>query len=146
MKRVRALEARDEERWRKLFDGYLEFYEEIVPQAVIDATWARLLARSDNMMCLVAEDPAADLAGFANLLFHRSTWSPAWYCYLEDLFVDPAVRGGGFGKALIEATYDEADRRGATRTYWATNASNATARRLYDQLGELTPFVQYRRR
>lgn len=144
-KRVRCLEPRDEARWRELFDGYLEFYDESIPKSVVDATWTRLVTQADHMMCLVVEDAVGRVVGFSNLVFHRSTWSPTWYCYLEDLFVDPKVRGVGYGKALIEATYAEADRRGATRTYWTTNGNNATARRLYDTMGELTPFVQYRR-
>jgi GNAT superfamily N-acetyltransferase len=59
--------------------------------------------------------------------------------------VAPEARGLGVGRALIEATYAEADFRGATRTYWATQESNATARALYDRVGTLTDFVQYRR-
>ena len=96
------------------------------------------------MMALVATEDDR-VYGIANLVFHRSTWSPDWYCYLEDLFVAPEARGKGVGRALIEAAYAEADRRGATRTYWATQAKNATARALYDRLGVLTEFVQYRR-
>ena len=145
MVRVRAIETSDEARWRELFDGYITFYEEQVPDDVIDLTWQRLLTEADNMTGLVAVDAADRPIGLANLVFHRSTWSPGWYCYLEDLFVDPAFRGGGVGRALIGATYAEAERRGATRTYWATAGTNATARRLYDQVGVLTPFVQYRR-
>ena len=102
-------------------------------------------ARADNMMALVATDETGRALGIAALVFHRSTWSPSWYCYLEDLFVAPVARGSGIGRALIEATYAEADRRGASRTYWATQDKNETARTLYDHLGQLTDFVQYRR-
>ena len=70
---------------------------------------------------------------------------PTYYCYLEDLFVDIDTRRTGTGRALIEAVYREADRLGATRTYWATKEDNRTARRLYDRLATLSPFVQYRR-
>lgn len=80
-----------------------------------------------------------------HLLFHPSTWSATSYCYLEDLFVSPSVRGGGVGCALIEATYDEADRQGAERVYWLTAHDNAAARRLYDAVAAVTPFVVYRR-
>ena len=79
------------------------------------------------------------------VLFHRSTWSKTWYCYLEDLFVRPDIRAKGTGRQLIEAVYREADARGATRTYWFTRGDNERARRLYDRLGTLSPFVQYRR-
>ncbi|HEX5600631.1 MAG TPA: GNAT family N-acetyltransferase, partial [Hyphomicrobiaceae bacterium] len=67
------------------------------------------------------------------------------YCYLEDLFVRPAERGKGIGRALIEAVYKEADARQCTRTYWATQEFNYRARMLYDQLATKSPFVQYRR-
>jgi GNAT superfamily N-acetyltransferase len=143
---VRRLEARDEARWRSLFHGYTTFYKEIVPRDVEDATWQRLLDEQDGLSGLVAETSDGKVIGFANLVFHRSTWSAGWYCYLEDLFVDASARKSGAGRALIQATYALADQRGVSRTYWATQGHNATARRLYDEVGELTEFVQYRRR
>lgn len=143
--RVRPITAKDKARWLELFRSYITFYEAEVPEPVIALTWQRLLAGSDNMVGLVAVDETDTPLGLASLVFHRSTWSESWYCYLEDLFVDGAVRGSGAGRALIEATYAEADRRGASRTYWATAETNARARRLYDRVSELTPFVQYRR-
>ncbi|MCB1485019.1 MAG: GNAT family N-acetyltransferase [Hyphomicrobiaceae bacterium] len=144
--RVRALEPRDEARWRELFDGYIAFYEAQVAPQIITLTFERLLAGEDGMVGLVAVDDSDHAVGLANLVFHRSTWSPTSYCYLEDLYADPSVRGRGVGRALIEATYALADARGATRTYWATQQKNETARRLYDRMGELTDFLQYRRR
>lgn len=141
---VRAIRQSDEVRWRQLFDGYIIFYQAEVPDAVIRLTFARLIAGAEGMAGLVATDAAGTAVGLAHLVFHRSTWSPTWYCYLEDLYVDPVVRGAGIGRALIEATYAEAARRGASRTYWATQDGNAAARRLYDRVGVLTEFVQYR--
>jgi GNAT superfamily N-acetyltransferase len=144
--RVRPLQARDEAAWRRLFAGYIAFYEASVPAEVIDATWRRLVTGGESALAaLVAVDDADVPIGLAHVLLHRSTWSPTWYCYLEDLFVDPARRKKGTGRALIEATYREADARGCTRTYWATQEFNYTARALYDQLATKSPFVQYRR-
>jgi GNAT superfamily N-acetyltransferase len=143
--RVRRLEERDKPVWLGLFKGYIAFYEATVPETVIEATWAQLMAGSDGLLGLVAVDEVDTPLGLAHLLFHRSTWSPTWYCYLEDLFVDPARRAKGVGRALIEATYREADGRGCTRTYWVTQEFNATARALYDRVARKEPFVQYRR-
>ena len=98
----------------------------------------------DGYPALVAEQDGR-LVGLAHVLFHRSTWSPTVYCYLEDLFVDIDTRRQGLGRALIEMVYREADKRGATRTYWATREDNKTARRIYARLAKLSPFVQYRR-
>jgi GNAT superfamily N-acetyltransferase len=143
---VRAVEPADEAQWRALFDAYIEFYKETVPQNVIDLTWQRLVAGDDGLAGLVAINETGAVVGIANLVFHRSTWAANSYCYLEDLYADTSVRGQGVGRALIEATYKLADARGADRTYWATHETNATARKLYDRVGVLTPFVQYRRR
>lgn len=142
---VRPVVASDREAWLKLFRDYIAFYKASVPEEVIAQTWRRLLNQEDNMMALIAVEDAGRAIGIAALVFHRSTWSATWYCYLEDLFVAPEARGLGVGRALIEATYAEADRRGADRTYWATQETNATARKLYDRIGKLSEFVQYRR-
>lgn len=142
---VRPVVASDREAWLKLFRDYIAFYKASVPEEVIAQTWRRLLNQEDNMMALIAVEDAGRAIGIAALVFHRSTWSATWYCYLEDLFVAPEARGLGVGRALIEATYAEADRRGADRTYWATQEANATARKLYDRIGKLSEFVQYRR-
>ena len=90
-------------------------------------------------------DEDRSLIGIAHILFHRSTWSKTWYCYLEDLFVRPDIRAGGVGRKLIEAVYREADARNVTRTYWTTQEFNYRARGLYDQVATKSPFVQYRR-
>jgi GNAT superfamily N-acetyltransferase len=143
---IRRLEARDKPAWLVLFKGYITFYKATVPEDVIEATWQRLIAgEPDFHIGLVAVDEADRPIGLAHVLFHRSTWSPTWYCYLEDLFVDPALRKTGAGRALIEATYREADARGCTRTYWTTQDFNTTARSLYDKVATKSPFVQYRR-
>lgn len=142
---VRTIEAVDKERWLDLFRQYIAFYKAQVTDDVIATTWRRLLNQDDGMMALSAIDENGRVVGLAALVFHRSTWSPTTYCYLEDLFVDPALRGTGAGRALIDAVYAEADRRGATRTYWVTDNDNATARRLYNGIGELTGVAQYRR-
>jgi GNAT superfamily N-acetyltransferase len=141
---IRQLEQKDREPWEQLFRAYIRFYQENVPDDVIDVTFQRLVKQEDGFLALVAEQDGR-LVGLAHVLFHRSTWSPTVYCYLEDLFVDIDTRRQGLGRALIEMVYREADKHGATRTYWATREDNNTARRIYARLAKLSPFVQYRR-
>ena len=144
--RVRALETRDKDRWQALFKGYIEFYKAKVADDVIEATWQRLITGEPGFhIAFVAVDAADRAIGIAHVLFHRSTWSPSWYCYLEDLFVDPTLRAKGVGRKLIEAVYQEADARKCTRTYWSTQEFNYSARGLYDQMATKSPFLQYRR-
>jgi GNAT superfamily N-acetyltransferase len=142
---IRPLAPADRGEWDRLWQGYLTFYEEGLPPEVTETTWARLMTDGADPHGLCAVDPGGRLVGIVHYLFHRSTWSTTHYCYLEDLFVDPAVRGGGIGRALIEAVYAAADRAGAPHVYWLTRHDNATARTLYDRVARLSPFVKYDR-
>jgi GNAT superfamily N-acetyltransferase len=142
---IRELEAADYDAWRQLWQGYLDFYRAEVPEATTAKTFDRLVRKADGMVGLVAEGDIGDLLGFAHLVFHPSTWSDTSYCYLEDLFVSRAARGSATGRELIQATYEEADRREATNTYWQTQHYNGAARSLYDKVGHPTSFIVYER-
>jgi GNAT superfamily N-acetyltransferase len=142
---IRQLDAPDREAWLPLWQGYLDFYEASVPQQVSDATWRRIVDPAGPIHGLGAFDPNGRLVGIVHYLFHPVTWSITNRCYLEDLFVRPDARGLGAGRALIEAVYAAADAAGADQVYWLTAHSNETARKLYDRVGQLTPFVKYRR-
>ncbi|MEJ8574703.1 GNAT family N-acetyltransferase [Microbaculum marinum] len=141
---VRPLAPQDRTDWDELWQGYLTFYDEPLPNEISERTWARLMDPQFDMNGICVSD-GTRIVGICHYLFHPSTWSEGPYCYLEDLFVDPNVRGSGFGRKLIEAVYEAAEARGAGRVYWATQESNETARRLYDRIATLTPFVQYAR-
>ncbi len=142
---IRRVEAADYDDWSRLWQGYLDFYRAQVPQATTARTFDRLVKQLDDMVGLVAVGADGKLLGFAHLVFHPSTWSDTSYCYLEDLFVAQAARGTATGRDLIRATYDEADRRGASTTYWQTQQYNGAARSLYDQVGHPTSFIIYER-
>ncbi len=142
---IRPLAAADRNQWDALWQGYLRFYESSVPDAVTDLTWTRILDPEAPIMGLCAEAPDGTLLGIVHYLFHPVTWAAGPRCYLEDLFTASEARGQGVGRALIEAVYAAADARGADQVYWLTQDTNATARRLYDQVARATPFIKYRR-
>ena len=85
------------------------------------------------------------LIGIAQYIFHRSCWTIGNYCYLQDLFVAPDVRGSGAGRALIAAVENEARKAGASRLHWLTKEDNHSARALYDQMADRSGFIQYRK-
>jgi GNAT superfamily N-acetyltransferase len=130
--------------WLPLWHGYLEFYEHILTDAQTELTWNRLIDPHFNIHGFVALD-GDRVVGFTNYSFTHSTWEARQTIYLEDLFVDPELRGGGIGRALIEAVTDVARREGMSKVYWLTQETNATARKLYDSLATVIPFVRYER-
>ena len=141
---VRPLVADDKPSWLTLWAGYLEFYNAVVAPEVSEASFSRLTGADEAMFGLIAEQDGR-VIGIAHAIAHRSTWARGQYLYLNDLFVAPDARGSGAGRALIEAVYARADALGMERVYWLTHESNATARRLYDQIAVNEGFVEYRR-
>jgi GNAT superfamily N-acetyltransferase len=130
--------------WEPLWRGYLDFYRTTLDRDVYDATWSRLHDPGEPME-LLGGYLDGRLVGIVHYLYHRSCWTLGNYCYLQDLFVAEEARGRGLGRALIEAVYRQARAAGASRVYWLTHESNATARALYDTLAERPGFIQYRR-
>jgi len=142
---IRPLQESDRADWEARWRSYLIFYEAELPQAQTDANWERLMAPARDPHGLVAVDDDGRMIGITHYLFHVSTWLMGPSCYLQDLYVDEAARGTGAGRALIEAVYAAADAAGASQVYWTTQHFNETARRLYDRIGKLTPFIKYNR-
>lgn len=143
---IRPLRPEDEADWRRLWTGYLEFYQTSVPEPVYQTTFARLLGDDPrDFNCLVAERTDG-LIGLTHYLSHRHAWKLEEVIYLQDLYVDPAVRGTGAGRALIEAVYEVADAAGTPMVYWLTQDFNTQARQLYDRIASVTPFIRYNRK
>lgn len=146
--RIRPVTPADFHAWLPLWDGYNAFYGRsgptALPPAITQATWGRFHDAAEPVHALVAEDDG-QLLGLAHFLFHRSTTAIADTCYLQDLFTIEAARGRGIGSALITAVHDRARIAGSGRVYWQTHESNAVARRLYDQVGEDSGFIVYRK-
>ena len=143
---IRPLRAADQPDWRRLWTGYLQFYNTSVPEAVYAATFARLLGDDPrDFTCLIAEQDGK-LIGLTHYLSHRHAWKVEEVIYLQDLYVDPALRGTGAGRALIAAVYAAADAQGTPAVYWLTQDFNTQARQLYDRIAQVTPFIRYNRK
>jgi GNAT superfamily N-acetyltransferase len=140
---IRAIEEKDKSQWLKLWAGYLEFYKSTILPEQTELTWKRLINNELKMFGFVAEVENG-VIGFTHCLFRPSTWTETDYCYLEDLFVDPNIRGKGVGRALMEKVVDLAKEKKSKRVYWTTQEFNKTARILYDSITPVSEYIQYR--
>ncbi|MEM7640226.1 MAG: GNAT family N-acetyltransferase [Pseudomonadota bacterium] len=142
---VRPIRAKDQVVWRKLWTGYLRFYESAVSEDVYESTFQRLLTDEPyEPSGLIAWDGEKAL-GLVHFMYHRHCWRIENVCYLQDLFALPEARGKGVGRTLIEAVYAQADAKGCPVVYWNTADDNATARQLYDRIAHKTQFIKYQR-
>jgi GNAT superfamily N-acetyltransferase len=128
---IRPVQPSDKARWLVLWQGYLDFYKTTVSTEQTERTWARIMDPDFNMKCAVAVMDG-QVVGFTTYNLQNSTWSPNGHCYLEDLFVDPTVRGSGAGRALIDYVKAYALEMKCSRLYWNTDVDNDVARKLYD--------------
>lgn len=142
---IRPLVRSDEADWRRLWREYLAFYETTVPEQVYATYFERLLGDDPQDFSGLIADVDGRVAGLAHYVYHRHGWKIENVCYLQDLYADPEVRGQGVGRALIEAVYAAADAAAAPAVYWLTQDFNAEARKLYDRIGTVTPFIKYAR-
>jgi GNAT superfamily N-acetyltransferase len=137
---IGPLAAADRADWQRLFAGYNEFYGRTMPDEFFEHSWDEF--RADRRIHALGARLDGKLVGIAHFLTHASTTSGDC-CYLQDLFTAPEARGRGAARALIAAVTHWATANNCSRVYWATQESNSTARRLYDQVAENRGFILY---
>lgn len=139
---IRALAQPDYADWHRLWTGYLAYYERSLSDDAKRNAFDRLLdpaTHVNGLLALQNDHPV----GLVHFIYHDHMWRPEGVCYLQDLFTDPAARGTGVGRTLIESVYAAAAEAGKPYVYWLTQDFNETARKLYDRVGEVTPFIKY---
>ena len=141
---IRALRSDDRAVWSQLWTQYLTFYETELPAEIYEVTWQRLQDANEPIWGALAEQDGVPM-GLTHFIYHRTGWAIAPACYLQDLYVAPAARGTGLGRALIDYVTADAAGKGCARVHWLTHESNATARRLYDDVAQRSGFIQYRK-
>ena len=143
---IRPLGDGDFHAWKLLWHAYLDFYETTVEDIVYETSFGRMLSDQNLAQNAFVAEQDGDLVGLVHYIFHSHNWKIEDVCYLQDLYVVPELRGIGIGRALIEAVYVASDARGSPTVYWLTQDFNKPARRLYDYIASVTPFIKYNRR
>ena len=129
---VRRAEVADAETVGRLLHDFNSEFGEFTPgPRVLAERVGELLAAGEITVLLGGREPR----GVAVLRFRPSLWTGALDCYLEELYVVPARRGEGRGRALMEAAIDLARREGATHMDLGTGEDDVAARALYERLG-----------
>ena len=129
---VRRAEAPDaEDVGRLLYDFNREFDEPTPAPDVLADRVRRLLAGGETRILLGGDGPD----GLAVLRFRLSIWADGLECYLAELYVVPARRGRGLGRALMEAAMQLARDEGAVYMDLGTGEDDVAARALYESLG-----------
>ena len=130
-----------------LFDAYRQFYD--MPSDLPRANaYLQVRLRLGESVIFLAEDETKQAIGFCQLYFSFCSVFTARICILNDLFVTPAARGSGAGKALLGEAERHAAEAGSVRIVLQTARTNVQAQSLYESVGWMqnTVFFNYGKR
>ncbi|HEX7278401.1 MAG TPA: GNAT family N-acetyltransferase [Solirubrobacterales bacterium] len=114
-----------------LRDFNLEFEEPAPAVEELAETVRRLLEEGEITVLLAGDEPD----GLSLFRLRPALWSKGLEAYLQELYVVPALRGGGIGRSLLERTIELARERGADGIDLNTGETDTAARGLYESMG-----------
>jgi len=129
---VRQAGVEDAPAIARLLHDFNREYDEPTPEVeTLTATCRRLLEDGEIFVLLAGEGPD----GLALLRFRPALWAEGSEAYLQELYVIPALRGQGIGRALMETAIELSRRRGAAGIDLNTGETDTAARGLYESMG-----------
>ena len=129
---IRRADPRDDADIARLLHDFNTEFSDFTPGVAALTRHARELLEAGEMTVLLGGDGPD---GLAVIRFRRSLWTGQPEAHLQELYVAPARRGRGIGRALLEATLDAAREAGATWIDLGTSVADTAARALYESCG-----------
>ena len=132
--KTRLAKSRDLDDVAALFDAYRQFYQQPKNLKLARRYIGERFRRKESVI-FVAEDGNGKLVGFTQLYPTFCSVRAAHTFVLYDLFVDPAARRTGAGRALMLAAEAHCRKAGAARMELSTAKTNVPGQSLYESLG-----------
>lgn len=130
--RIRRAGVEDAAEIARLLHDFNAEFDEPTPSVSVLTEYSRRLLEDGEMAVLLA---GAGPDAIALLRFRPSVWTGKQEAHLQELYVVPALRGRGIGRALLEATIATAREAGATGIDLNTGETDTAARALYESIG-----------
>lgn len=141
--RVRPVRDGDFDQWRALYGKYVAFYRVAQSDDMARQVWSWLCDPSHEVRGLVVEDDSHTLVGLAHFRPFARPLSATIGCFLDDLFVDSAVRGTGAADLMLTELSRIASDNNWSVVRWITADDNYRGRGKYDQYASRTTWVTY---
>jgi ribosomal protein S18 acetylase RimI-like enzyme len=129
---VRVATPADASHIGRLLDAFNREYDDFTPGAEVLAERCAELLAADEMSALLA---GGGPDGVVVVRFRPSFWTGTPEAYLEELYVTPALRGQGLGRALLDGALDFCRERGAKYIGLGTSTDDTAAIGLYESAG-----------
>ena len=135
--------AEDFADWRRLYEGYATFYKMPMNDEIAGTVWGWLLDPAHPLEALLARAGDGRIVGLAHFRPMPRPLTGSTAGFLDDLFVDPALRGSGLADRLLEALGETGRKRGWSLIRWLTADNNFRARGVYDRHAQRTMWITY---
>lgn len=137
---IQELENGSYEVWKRLFRAY--YAPEELLEDRLARIWEFLISPQYPTTIGLGVFCADELVGFAHCMLSPCTYSGKMSCYLQDLYTKPEHRGKGLARRMIDHIAETGRIKGWRMVHWKTRPENP-ARKLYDQVAVLDPYVHY---
>lgn len=141
--RVRPPRTTDFDAWERLYTQYAAFYGSDQTATARDIVWGWIHDSDHEVKALLLVDDADQPVGLAHYRPFARPLAASTGCYLDDLYVDPAHRGGGGARALLTELRRLARANDWSVVRWITADDNYRARTLYDRVASRTGWITY---
>lgn len=129
--------------WEALYAGYAAFYKVAQTPEMRAKVWSWIMDPAHETEALVIEDDTGRAVALAHFREYSRPLFASTGGFLDDLFVEPALRGRRLADALIEALAEIGRQRGWSVIRWITADDNYRGRGVYDRLAKRTPWITY---
>jgi GNAT superfamily N-acetyltransferase len=131
--------------WRALFAEYALSQRITMNDKAFERVWGWILDPQHPVSCLVIRDRDNTPVALAHYREFPCPLGASVGCFLDDLYVTPAVRGNGIAGLLLDALTVLARERGWHVVRWFADTANAPARRVYAHRARAMPWITYDR-
>lgn len=141
--RIVPVEQRHHAEWERLYAGYAAFYKVDQTPEMRATVWGWIHDPAHEVKALVAEDAEGRAIGLAHYRPYARPLRAGYGGFLDDLFVDPAARGGRVADALIARLSEIGREKGWNVIRWITADDNYRGRGVYDRVATRTMWITY---
>lgn len=129
--------------WQRLYLAYCEMAGEVLSSEHLSRVWSWILDPQAQTRCLLLrEHERQEVVSLAHYRLFERPLAGSIGCWLDDLFVDPAQRGRGGARAVLQHLRTMAAGEGWSTVRWTTGQANS-AQKLYDRLADRSPVITY---
>ena len=140
---VESLQIDDKEQWRKLYQGYADFYKMPMNEDILDTVWSWIFDEDNKFYAIGVRSSQGKLVGFMHFREMPSPLRGTLIGFLDDLYVHPEHRGSGMVQSLFKELKLLAQKNDWPYVRWITASDNQRARAVYDKISSTIDFVTY---